>query len=150
MNSGTQTHNISGQAHPVSISIQPGFALLDKADSSSQPRSKASRFHHIPCFCSEATCAFWDFTLSLVSLDFYGEMFLSFHIGDYLHGILFCKTKNPPKNKLNDTHSIRPSSTLFIRISVYLSEQLCLTAHWSSCFWCLLVYHIPDLMERGI
>lgn len=37
--------NISGQAHPVSISIQPGFALLDKADSSPQPRSKASCSH---------------------------------------------------------------------------------------------------------
>lgn len=52
-----------------------------------------------------------------------------FHIEDYLHGILFCKTKSPPKDKLNKTRSIRPSTTLFIRFSDYHSEQLDLTLH---------------------
>lgn len=77
---------------------------------------------------------------------------LSFHIADYPHGILFCKTKNPPKNKLNKTHSIRPSSTLFINYTLCVSFWAITfdSARLSSCFWCLLLYHIPDLMERGI
>lgn len=132
MNSGTQTHNISGQAHPVSISIQPGFALLDKADSSSQPRSEASSFHHFPCFCSsaEATCAFGDFTLfACLPVE---KCKYPFILRITFHGILFCKTKiyiyiymYPPSK----THSIRPSSTLFICLSVYLSGRLYLTLH---------------------
>lgn len=128
MNSGTQTHNISGQAHPVSISIQPGFALLDKADSSSQPRSEASSFHHFPCFCSsaEATCAFGDFTLFaclpvekckypfILRITFMG---FSFVRQKYIYIYIYIP---PQRLILSDHHPLCLSASLFIFLGDYI------------------------------
>lgn len=123
MNSGTQTHNISGQAHPVSISIQPGFALLDKADSSSRARSEASLFPSLPMFLLQCWnyLRLWRFH-SFACLPAF--LWRNVHITSYcefsLPGILFCKTKKI----LSDRHPLCLSTS-----SVYLSEQLYLTLH---------------------
>lgn len=162
MNSGTQTHNISEQAHPASISIQPGFASLDKANSSSQAGSKAYCFHHLPCFCSsaKATHTFSDFTLFTYFLwflsknvtlqmkqrglkdswDFFERHLYDFILRGYLLAILICKTKEIPERKQNKPRSVRPS----------LPMSICWHVWVIGFEWCLLGYHIPDLMESGI
>lgn len=161
MNSGSQTQNISGQGHPVSISIQPGFALPDKADSCPQHSSKAFCFHHIPCFCSsaKAACAFSDFNLLTCFHGFLcrnvalqmrhldgNNLFLLFWSDasaisyfEYLSGILFSKEKKQNTKK----EKKRKSCTKWVPKSVFVflsnSTPLYLPACLSSCFWMVCI-----------